>query len=240
MATISALREFMPYGAPDLIDGSARRTLRAILTGVGFWLLAYVAILGWMVTHPVVIEPERTVVVPYRELGAPPPLAQAIPPPPVVMVSSSMKEPAVGMPVPVPDIQVPPQQTIASQEEIAASTGTAETSGDRVVVVQPPESGALPGLNDFVYVDELPVLVTDTPPQYPEVARQAQLEGEVLLRVLVGKDGRVVDVHVEKSIPMLDQAAVDAAKTWVFKPALCNNHPVAVWITRRIRFSLRS
>jgi periplasmic protein TonB len=239
MATTSALREFMPYGAPDLIDGATRRTFRATLSGMSVWLIGYVAILTWMITHPAVVRHERTVVVQYRELAAPPPLAAATPPPPVIAVSAP-KAPAVGVPVPVPDVQAPPEQTLASQEEIAASTGTMEAGGDGegVVVVQTPEPEVLPKWNEFVYADELPALIKDTPPEYPEVAREAVVEGEVLLRVLVGKDGRVVDVHVDKSIPMLDPAAVAAARAWVFKPALCQNRPVAVWITRRVRFSL--
>src|SRR5262245_9846104 len=166
MATICALREFMPYGAPELIEGSARRTFRATLSGVGLWLLAYVAILAWMVTHPTVVRPERTIVVSYRELAAPPPLAEAQPPPPAITVTTAIKAPAVGVPVPVPDVNAPAEQTIASQEEMAASTGSVESGGGPLIVVQRPEPEVLPKLNEFIDVDELPELVTDTPPRY--------------------------------------------------------------------------
>src|SRR5580765_1928296 len=132
MATTSALREFMPYGAPELIEGATRRTFRATLFGMGIWLIGYVAILTWMVTHPAVITHERTVVVQYRELAAPPPLAATAPPPPVIAVTS-VKTPAMGVPVPVPDVKAPQEQTIASQEEIANSTANIGTgSGDGV------------------------------------------------------------------------------------------------------------
>jgi protein TonB len=109
-----------------------------------------------------------------------------------------------------------------------------------VIVVQPPAAEELPKLADYVYADELPVLVADRAPSYPEIAREAGVEGDVALRVLVGKDGHVMDVHVDSSIPMLDQAATDAARHWVYKPALYNNRPVAVWVARVVRFSLRA
>ncbi len=146
----------------------------------------------------------------------------------------------MGIPVPVPETQAPPDQTIASQQEIASSAGVGVGTGDETIVVQPPPPEELPKLGDYVYADELPVLITDIPPRYPELAREAQAEGEVLLRVLVGKDGRVADVHIDTSVPMFDEAAVEAARKWVFRPALSGNRPVAVWIVRRVRFRLQS
>ena len=58
------------------------------------------------------------------------------------------------------------------------------------------------------------------------------------VQALVGKDGRVKDTRVVKSIPMLDTPAVMAVKQWVFKPALSNNKPVAVWVAVPVKFSL--
>ena len=234
----SALFEFMPYGAPELIEGASRRLFRATTTGIALGVLVFMAACGWMLVWPKAGEPERVVVVPYRELAAPPPLTQTAPPPQII-VSRSVASPAIGVPVPVPDVQAPPEQTIASQQEIAAATGSVE-AGSQTLVVQPPPAEELPKLGDFVYVDELPELITDAAPRYPAMAREAEVEGEVQLRVLVGKDGRVADVHVDRAIPMLDQAAIEVAWTWVFKPALCNNRPVAVWIARKVRFSLKA
>jgi protein TonB len=233
----SALYEFMPYGAPELIEGARPRMWRATTLSVALWVLAFLIALGWTVVRPKASEPPRTIVIPFRELAAPPPLTQNEPPP-QILIARTTTPPAVGVPVPVPDIQAPPDQTIASQQEIAAAVGSAETGGDQPIVVQMPPADELPKLGDYVYVDELPALITDTPPKYPEMAREAAVEGDVYLRVLVGKDGRVTEVHVDQSIPMLDEAAIVAARSWVFKPALCNNRPVAVWIARRVRFSL--
>ena len=81
--------------------------------------------------------------------------------------------------------------------------------------------------------------MTRVPPEYPDIARQSGIEGTVQLQALVGKDGKVKDVKVMKGIPVLDDAAVTAVKQWVFKPALTNNKPVAVWVAVPVRFSLR-
>jgi protein TonB len=64
------------------------------------------------------------------------------------------------------------------------------------------------------------------------------MEGTVIVQALVGKDGRVKDTKVVKSVSVLDDAAVAAVKRWVFKPALSNNKPVAVWVAVPVKFSL--
>lgn len=235
----TALYEFMPYGAPEQIDGARTRLFRSTTWSTVGWILAFAAIILAVRVQPAPREFERTVIIPYRELAAPPPLTQIEAPPQIASVTAAA--PTVGVPVPVPDATVPPEQTIASQEEISSGTGSVEGTGQQtIVVIEPPAPEELPKLGEFVYVDELPALVTDVPPRYPEIAREAGVEGMVLLRVLVGKNGRVMDVHVDQSMPMLDEAAVEAARQWVFTPALSNNHPVAVWITRRVEFKLRA
>jgi protein TonB len=144
----------------------------------------------------------------------------------------------VGVAVPVPDAEAPPEQTIASQEEIAQTT-PGVGAGEGELVVAPPSEEELPKLGDYVYVEELPEAITKVAPVYPDIARQASVDGTVLVQALVGKDGKVKDAKVVKSIPMLDDAAVNAVKQWVFKPALSNNKPVAVWVAVPVRFSLQ-
>jgi protein TonB len=96
----------------------------------------------------------------------------------------------------------------------------------------------LPKFGEYVYVEELPEAITKVPPNYPDLAREANVDGTVMVQALVGKDGKVKDTKVVKSIPMLDQAATEAVRQWVFKPALSNNKPVAVWVAVPVRFSL--
>jgi TonB family protein len=58
--------------------------------------------------------------------------------------------------------------------------------------------------------------ITDVAPVYPEEARRARVEGTVQLRIQIGTDGRVTDARVIRSIPQLDQAALDAVRQWVY------------------------
>jgi len=111
-----------------------------------------------------------------------------------------------------------------------------EGSGRPITVTDPRQ---LPRPNDYVYIEELPEAVTKVPPQYPDDARNARVEGTVLVQVLVGRDGRVKDARITKSIPLLDQAAMDAVRQWVFKPALSKGQPVEVWVAVPVRFPPR-
>ena len=74
---------------------------------------------------------------------------------------------------------------------------------------------------------------------YPAAAREAKITGAVLLEARVGADGRVLDVQVLRSIPELDQAALDAVKQWEYVPLLENGVPTPFTMTTTIQFSLR-
>ncbi|NOT35004.1 MAG: energy transducer TonB [Candidatus Eisenbacteria bacterium] len=232
-----ALFEFMPYGAPELKEVARTYMFRGVLVGSGAWLLLYLVSFG--TSELLKRQPHETsvIVVPYRELAAPPPLSQDTPPP-QVSITQPAAPPTVAIPVPVPDAEAPPEQTIASQEEIAAiMPGVSSGDGDNIVVA-PPSDDQLPQFGEYVYVEELPEAVTKVPPAYPDMAREANVDGTVLVQALVGKNGKVIDVKVVKSIPMLDQAAAEAVRKWIFKPALSNNKPVAVWVAVPVKFSL--
>ena len=232
-----ALYDFMPYGAPELLEVAQTYLTKAMAVAMGGLAVTFVAVLGlvfYMNNQPVETS---TIVVPYRELAAPPPLTDAAPPP-KVQVTQQVAPPAAAVPVPVPDAEAPEEQTIASQEELSAASPGVSTEGDGDIVVAPPSEDEMPKFGEYVYVEELPEAVTRISPQYPDIAREAGVDGTVLVQALVGKDGKVKDVRVQKSIPMLDASAIAAVKQWVFKPALSNNKPVAVWVAVPVKFSL--
>ena len=231
-----SLFSFMPYGAPELKEVARKYMFRGVMVGSGAFLLVFLLSFGTsaFLAH----RPHETsvIVVPFRELAAPPPLTQNEPPP-QVQVAVPVTPPTVGVAVPVPDAEAPPEQTIASQEEIAQTTPGVST-GEGDLVVAPPAEDELPKLGEYVYVEELPEAITKVQPEYPDLARSANVDGTVLVQALVGKDGHVKDAKVVKSIAMLDDAAVKAVKQWVFKPALSNNKPVAVWVAVPVKFTL--
>ncbi len=84
-----------------------------------------------------------------------------------------------------------------------------------------------------------PARVVDVKAAYPAVAQQARVQGVVICEVLVGPDGRVMDARVLRSIPLLDQAAIDAVLQWVFTPTLLNGNPVPVIMTVTVNFTLK-
>lgn len=84
--------------------------------------------------------------------------------------------------------------------------------------------------------DEPPTPVSLVQPAYPEMAREAKIQGRVVLQVLVGADGRVKKVKVIRSIPYLEDASKNAVLRWVFKPALLKGHPVPAWVEVPVDF----
>jgi len=234
-APAEALFQFMPYGAPELKEVARKYMFRGIVVGSVAWLAVFLVSFGTSALLRNRPHETSVIVVPYRELEAPPPLTDATPPP-QVQVAIPVAPPTVGVAVPVPDAEAPPEQTIASQEEISAITPGVSTEGENIVVAAPTDE--LPRFGDYVYVEELPEAVTKLQPVYPDIAREAQVEGKVVVQALVGKDGKVKDTRIQVSVPMLDKAAEDAVKRWVFKPALANNKPVAVWVAVPVNFKL--
>jgi protein TonB len=64
------------------------------------------------------------------------------------------------------------------------------------------------------------------------------VEGVVILEAIIGADGRVQEVRVLRSKPLLDQAAIDAVRQWLFTPTLLNGVPVPVIMTVTVNFAL--
>jgi len=75
-------------------------------------------------------------------------------------------------------------------------------------------------------------------PEYPAIAQSARVQGVVIMEAIIGPDGHVQDARILRSIPLLDQAALDALKQWEFTPTLLNGAPVPVIMTVTVQFSL--
>ncbi len=92
----------------------------------------------------------------------------------------------------------------------------------------------------FVPYDEPPKPLSPIRPKYPEIAKEAGIEGTIVIQVLVGADGLVKDTQILKGIPNtgLDEAATEAVKDIKFKPAEKDGVPQEVWISIPINFKL--
>jgi TonB family protein len=84
-----------------------------------------------------------------------------------------------------------------------------------------------------------PEVISHPAPVYTPAARRARVQGVVILETVIDEQGDVTGVKVLKGLPMgLDQAAVDAVKTWKFKPATRNGTPVKVAYVLTLNFTL--
>jgi TonB family protein len=81
-------------------------------------------------------------------------------------------------------------------------------------------------------------LISKVEPEYPPLAQQAQVQGEVRFVVTIGKDGRVAKVQILSGHPLLVPAALAAVQQWVYRPTLLNSEPVEVQTDVSINFTL--
>jgi len=146
------------------------------------------------------------------------------------------------------ELPPPPKEIAAPVVPIEAAEGEetddnaeiAPTSFDRIEDVPPPPPPPSEQAQEFYAFDEPPVLIKFVSPRYPDLARQAGIEGTVLLNVLVGDDGKVLQVSVIQSdvTPAMEKAAIEASKLFMFKPAKQRTVPVKARVAIPIRFKL--
>jgi protein TonB len=188
-------------------------------------------------------EPVRMVrMIKYSDLGPPPSITSASTPPPI-SVSAPTAKPTVGAPVPVPDAEVSPEQTIATQTEMSQQTAPLNEglgdAGGGVAIEQDIKIDDDAPPADFVPVEKEPVVIKKVEPKYPDLAMRAGLEGKVWVKIWVDKEGKPKRADVLKSdAEIFNQPAVDAAMQFLFTPAYMNNGPVAVWVSVPFRFKL--
>jgi protein TonB len=232
------LSQFMPYGAPDLIAAGRTHMSRAVMTSSG---LAVAAFLLAVAIAPLVPKAVK------KAVPVPPSFQFRTEP----ILPEPKVPPATRQPI-APPKGTPWQGEIRPVDEYIEPVRTdlppifGDPDGKRGVVdpapdvPAPPGDDPLPDRGVWIYTDQLPVAVHEEKPIYPEIAKEAGVEGVVVVYACVGKDGRVIktEVDAKHSSPLLDPAAVEAARQWVFTPALANNHPVVVWVRLTFRFTL--
>jgi len=83
-----------------------------------------------------------------------------------------------------------------------------------------------------------PKKVKHVSPEYPEIARNARVQGVIILECIIAPEGHVTDIRVLRGIPLLDKAAIDAVRQWVYTPTLLEGRPVPVVMTVTVNFKL--
>lgn len=241
------------YGGIDLKKNYRKYFSSGIGISVGLHVLILLLYIGynWFMTEEEVIVPKRRIRN-ISELAPPPSLTeevqQAVPleaPPPGAEV-----KPNFGIPIPVPEaiavVDVMPDLNTQPVGDVGTGSGTVvEGTGNApaLVIKEEPVQEADPNKDEWIEVSEEPKAIQDIQKLvvYPANAQRTNIEGKVTVSALIGEDGRVKKVEVEKSDhPWLDQAAVDAMMKARFTPAKQGDKAVKVWYTQTILFKLNN
>lgn len=97
-----------------------------------------------------------------------------------------------------------------------------------------------PKVDDFVVLTKMPEMVKSTTPEYPLMEKKKGIEGDVLIKALIDKTGKVVKAKVGKSSGsiLLDKSAVEAAYKYKYSPGMQDDKPVACWVSYKVTFKL--
>jgi len=188
------------------------------------------------------------------------------PPPPPARGSTMLEdpkppEPQGAEPEPTPEPQLTAQLDFPDDEELLPDPGDMEDQfGDELGdLLGMPEGmaggvvggqvGGVPGgvfggvvggtgdIPIFDY-DRAPRPIKITKPQYPQEAFVKKIEGTVLVEILIDRRGRVVRAQVLESIPLLDAAALETVKQWIFSPAIKDGRAVATVVNVPVGFRI--
>ena len=231
----------IPYGAVEL----KRVAQRYWATGFILSALFHICLVGALqfrfidtrsfqiptgiILHPIDLVPEAHPYVP------------GVIEPPTVPHGATKPGKVDGTPIPVAENLVPKEQTIKTQSERVEEVtpkgreGEGEALGTKTVI---DEGNSEPP--PFQVVEEYPKLVSSVTPVYPDAAQLAGLEGKVLVRIWIDKEGKPRKAVVEQSAyDIFNDAACTAAMKFVFTPAYNTGGAVAVWVHIPFVFKLR-
>lgn len=237
-------RNFRYYGAFELKQSYQKNFILGI---IGAGLIHLILILCLYLIPPIFTKPETERVIRIRTI------AQLItpPPPPTITEEKAGTEPvADGAFQPVPKAR---ERNASIGEgyhgeiygfvyDVSAKGAAAGSDSCGYVEIGVPAKYSLAKI-ELVETDRFPECIRSVLPHYPDSAKKNGVEGEIWLQVLVDEKGKVREVNLfRKSGAQVgfEEAAAEAAWQWEYRPALCNNKPVAVWIIYALKFKLKS
>ena len=118
--------------------------------------------------------------------------------------------------------------------------GTGNSVVPDVLRIVPVQTPAAPVLRKIMVSSGVAqgLLIRQVKPEYPPLARQARVQGTVVLQAVIGKDGTVQDLHVVSGHPLLTGAAIAAARQWLYRPYYLDGAPVEVDTQINVIFTL--
>ena len=129
-----------------------------------------------------------------------------------------------------------PEKTVKSPETFDPSE-----QSQRESVFKDTDTEGEPLSEKQIIREARPLYRSNPPPKYPAVARRRGFQGNVVLEVLVGPVGNVIELHVlfSSGYPILDRAAKSSVKNWTFEPGMRGQEKVEMWVRVPIRFELK-
>lgn len=248
------------YGAYELRKQYNKRLFTAAAIAFGFFLVAL--LLPWLLRK---LGPEE--VVPKVKIQSVaevmaldiPEMEEFEPPPEIEIPKPKIKAIEFKVPEPKPDEEVIEEETIMEMDTIKEfeniSTETVDSDiegydfsdlddgdGDGVVAIEEPKE-EIPDPNAFIPVEKEPSPVNmDNIKRligYPPTAKEAEIEGKVILRILVGKDGRYRQhIVIKNPHPILTKAVEGQVTNLQFTPGIQAGKPIPVWVTIPFDFKL--
>jgi protein TonB len=237
----------MPH---DLFDSLTTPRPRRRSTPVGLLSVAFhTLLLAALIVIPILASDELPTPRDFMAIWLPSTPPPPVEPPPAPQPTRRVPAPAVvaapGVPLEAPSgikretgIERPPVQLAVDP---AATGGSSVVAGLNLpgVVEAPPEPPRVVAPYRTGGVIQQPRRIRDVPPAYPMPARMTKVEGVVIIEAIISTTGEVQDARILKSVPLLDQAALDAVRQWRYTPSLLNGIPVPVVFTVTVQFRLQ-
>lgn len=229
-------------------SGGKLKTKRPITTTISF--IFEIALIGVMVLIPLLFTEALPKAQLMMSLVAPPPPPPPPPPPTVVHVVKQVQTNIINDQLRTPTKI--PKKIEMIKEDAAPPPMTAGVVGGISGPGSP--NGVIGGILNSTPVAVPKVatpqrvrvsqgvtqglLIRKVAPPYPPLARQARIQGSVLLQAVISKDGSIEGLKVISGPPMLVQSAIEAVKQWKYKPYILNGEPVEVDTQITVNFTL--
>jgi protein TonB len=216
------------------------------------WMIATFVLNGSVLTALILIPLIYPEALPQRFMSilltAPPPPPAQVPPQNEAARPVRGRAQATGLNLDVPR-QIPtvvptdpgPEVTSIGSQLMSMNQGSSVPGGDPfrhssqpAVRLEPKPSGPA-HISSGVAAG---LLIQKVLPTYPAIARQARIEGTVVLQAIISNSGTIQNLRVVSGPPMLQQSAIEAVQQWRYRPYMLNNEPVAVETTINVVFSM--
>jgi protein TonB len=170
----------------------------------------------------------------------PPPVKEVIKPVARLIQSGKLMQPrAIPKDVAVFKEAEPPPDVINNTNQSGVFGGIPGQGlmAESGLVVPPPKAAAPVRIKQGGAVTAASI-ITQTHPVYPSLARQARIQGTVVLHAIIDKEGKVAQLEVVSGHPLLVQSALEAVKQWRYKPTQLNGDPVEIDTTIQVTFTM--